>query len=306
MAKFRIYNVQLLPQAEGIDEVGASGYRRLFAAFRDLNRQYLSSKTQKQFHFALGGDSYMAPNDDFRFPAGYVSGNFVRYTTTEKLTELQSGKTLFRAQGKTAVASQRLFPFVFDTKRHFLAIDGTSLPKGSLFVSALEQFLRPVAEKYFANHTLTINLISRANALEDVFRTATAYRTVDVVLSFPNGHETERLLRELKETKTQLNVHASGGGTQGRMSGVPEFLKDMLRAAVTFGSAKMNYFVPPSSGKKIGHWETYNSEDTPVTFTVRHSPNDADDNAYFGRVAEKLSAIDLQDEDDDDDNQTAQ
>lgn len=302
MAKFRIYNIQLLPQAEGIEEVGVSGYRRLFSAFRDLNREYLRNKTQHQFHFSLGGDSFIAPNTDFGFPAGYVCGNFVRYTTADELTELQSGKTIFRARGKTAVSSQRLFPFVFDTKRHFLAIDGTSLPKGSSFLDALRQFLRPVAEKHFPNHTLTINLISRANALEDVFKTATAYRTVDVVLSFPNGHETERLLRELKETKTQISVHASGagGGTKSRMSAVPEFLKEMLRAAVTFGSAKMTYLLPPAlDGKRNGRWETYNSEDTPVTFSVRHSANDADENEYFERVAEKLSEIDLQDEDDD-------
>ncbi|CAM2180999.1 conserved hypothetical protein [Burkholderia orbicola] len=303
MAKFRIYNIQLLPRSNEIDEVGVQGYRRLFSEFRDLNSSHLKQKTQAEFHYPLAGDSFLAPDKDFKFPAGYVSGNFVRYTTADELKELRSGKTLYRAtRGQTAVSSQKELPFVFDTKRHFLAVDGAHLPKGDVFQQALIKFLTPVAEKRFPDHSLTVNLISRANALEDIFKKASGYRVVDVNLAFPNGPETERLLRELKETKTALSIRASGvGGDKGRMSAVPEFLKDVLRAAVTYGSARMTYFLPSPDGKKPGRWETYNSNDTPVTFSVRHSSKETEQREYFDRVAERLAAIDVHDGDDDDD-----
>lgn len=298
MSKFRIYNIQLLPDQEGIDEVGVAGYRKLFANLRDLNKKHLDEKTQVLYHFGLPGETYIAPHD-FKFPSGFVYGHFVRYTKTDELTELKTGKTIFKAGKKTAVASKKLIPFVFDTRRHYLAIDGANLPKGSTFVDALKKFLEPVAAQSFPNHELTVNLISKANALEDVFKKAVAYKTVDVSLAFPNGHETEQLLRELKETKTQLNIHASGG-VKGRMSAVPEFLKGLLRAAVIFGSAKISYFIPTEPGKDATKKEVYNSEDTPVTFSMRQSAKDENEADFFGRVHDRLENLDLSTHEDDD------
>lgn len=302
MSKFRIYNIQLLPDQDGIDEVGVAGYRRLFSNLRDLNKKHLDEKTQILYHFGLPGETYIGPHD-FKFPAGFVFGHFVRYTKTDKLTELKTGKTIFTAGKKTAVATKKLIPFVFDTHRHFLAIDGANLPKGSMFVEALKKFLDPVAQASFPDHELTVNLISKANALEDVFKRAVAYKTVDVNLAFPNGHETEQLLRELKETKTQLNIHASGG-VKGRMTAVPEFLKGLLRAAVLLGTAKISYFTHVEPGKEATKREVYNSEDTPVTFSIRHSAQDDTEADFFGRVHDRLEKLDLDapEEDDDDEN----
>lgn len=304
MAKFRIYNIQLLPDEEGVDEVGVSGYRKLFSELRDLNNTHLRDKTQALFHYGLPGDTYISPHD-FRFPAGSIYGNFCRYTRTDELKELRTGKTIFKAGKKTAVASKKMIPFVFDTKRHFLAIDGANLPKGSAFIDALQKFFEPIVATSFPNHTLTINLISRVNALEDVFDKAVAYKTVDVSLAFPNGHDTEQLLRELKESKTQLTIHASGG-IKGRMTSVPDFLKGLLRAAVLLGSAKISYFIAPEPGKEVTRRETYNSEDTPVTFVVRRSASDLNERQYFERVAEKLESIDTSAADEDENPQTGE
>lgn len=99
MAKFRIYNIQLLPDEEAVDEVGALGYRKLFSELRDLNNTYLRDKTQALFHYGLPGDTYIAPHD-FKFPAGSIYGNFCRYTKTDELTELRTGKTIFKAGKK--------------------------------------------------------------------------------------------------------------------------------------------------------------------------------------------------------------
>lgn len=292
MSKFKIYNIQLLPNEDGIDEVGKIGYRRLFSELRDLNASHLKERTQGLFHYGMPGDVYIGPHD-FRFPSGIVFGHFVRYTRTDEVTELRTGKTMFKNRtGRTTVTTKKLIPFVFDTERHYLAIDGQHLPKSATFVSALINFLQPVVDDSFPNHTLAINLISRVNALEDIFGRAVGYKVIDVNLAFPNGHVTENLLAELKEAKTQqLTVHASGG-IKGRMSSVPEFLKGLLRAASGYGVAKMTYFVPV--GKGASKKEIYNSEDTPVTFVVRQSAADTDKSEFFGRVADKLAEIDVQ------------
>ncbi|WP_081079450.1 DUF4747 family protein [Burkholderia cepacia] len=299
MAKFRIYNIQLLPNEDGVDEVGVSGYRKLFSKLRDLNNEYLKSKSLTRFHYRLPGDTYVGPLD-FKFPSGYVYGYFARYTKADEVTELKTGRVLYQAKGKVAaVTTKKFIPFVFDTRNHYFAIDeaGGSLPKTSLFKDALEKFLESVAVENFPDHTLTINLVSKVNALEQVFKEAVAYKTIDLSMVFPNGHPTEKLLDELRETKTQhLKIRASSG-KKGRMSGIPEFLKTILRAAAGLGQTHVTYFVqPPDAAPGETRREVFNSDDTPYTFIVRHSQNDATELDFFERVAGRLSDIDISDD----------
>jgi hypothetical protein len=291
MAKFSVYNIQLLPNEEGIDEVGKSGYRKLFSELRKLNDEHTKRKTLSQFHFPLTGDLSIGP-EEFNFPAGYIYGYFIRYTKTDEVTDLHTGKTLFRSGARTAAISNKNdIPFVFDTDLHRFAIDSAYLPKPSVFLLALEQFFRTPAETAFPNHTLKINLVSKPGALEEVFKTAVSYKTIDVSLTFPNGSDTEEILRELKDNKTQqLTVHASGG-QNGRMSGIPEFLKDLLRAATSFGKSKVTYFVGAEVGKEVQRRATYNSEDTPLSFNARRSAHDTTPTEFFERAVDKLRLL---------------
>ncbi|MFM0477520.1 hypothetical protein PQR29_04040 [Paraburkholderia strydomiana] len=307
MAKFRIYNIQLLPNEDGILEVGVAGYRKLFSKLRDVNSQHLKARTLPQFHWRLPGDTFIGPLD-FNFPSGFVYGHFVRYTKADEVTELQTGKTLYRAKGRVAaVTTKKLIPFVFDTRNHYFAIDGAggALPKAAVFKTALVHFLRDVAANNFPDHTLTVNLVSKVNALENVFENAVAYKTVDLNMVFPNGHPTEKLLDQLRETKTQhLRIHASAG-KKGRMSDIPEFLKTILRAATGLGQTQMTYFIqpagaPPGATKR----EVFNSDDTPYTFEVRHSANDTTGFGFFSRVADRLETLDISEDDDLTDSQT--
>lgn len=299
MAKFRIYNIQLLPNEDGINEVGVAGYRKLFSKLRDLNQRHLRARTLAQFHHRLPGDTFLGPLD-FNFPSGFVYGDFARYTKADEVTELASGKTLYRAKGRVAaVTTKRLIPFVFDTRNHFFAIDeaGGSLPKPAVFTGVLQRFLEDVASQNFPDHTLTVTLVSKANALEKVFAEAVAYKTVNLTMVFPNGHPAEKLLDQLRETKTQhLKIHASAG-QKGRMSGIPDFLKTILRAATGLGQTHMTYFVqPPDAAPGVTRREVFNSDDTPYTFVVRHSSNDATELDFFERVADRLDNIDLSDD----------
>jgi hypothetical protein len=303
MAKFRIFNIQLLPNEDGIEEVGRAGYKKLFSELRDLNRQHLRDNTHTSFHYPLNGDVFVGPKE-FHFPGGYVYGYFVRYTKADEITELRTGKTLFRASksGKGVIGVTPI-PYVFDTDRHLLAIDSANLPKSNFFLDALFRFLGPVQEQNFPDHELTVNLVSRRNAIEKVFQDAVAYKTVELMLSFRNGPATDDLLQELKESKThQVTVRASAGA-KGRMSKVPEFIKDLLRAASGLGWSRVTYFVPePGAVKGTTKKETFDSREAPLTLTARHSAADDSDKNFFERVAEKLEEIDLDDNTDGDSN----
>lgn len=293
MAKFRIFNIQLLPNEDGIQEVGVSGYRKLFSELKNLNQQHLRASTHTSFHYPINGDSFIGPKD-FSFPAGYVYGNFVRYTKADRITELRTGKTLFNAprSGK-GVVGVNLIPFVFDTERHLLAIDGAHLPKSEVFIEALFRFLNPIQDK-FPNHELTVNLVSRRNAIEKVFHNATAYKTVELALSFRNGPASDELLQELKESKTHQVVLKASAGAQGRMSKVPEFIKDLLRAASSLGWSRISYFVPNTTGVTGSTKRAnFDSREAPLTFAARHSAGDHSEQDFYARVAAKLEDLDI-------------
>lgn len=294
MSKFRIFNVQLLPNEDGIEEVGRAGYRKLFSELNKLNRQHLRDSTHTGFHFQVATDTFIGPRD-FHFPSGYVYGYFVRYSKASEITELRTGKTLYKApkSGKE-VSGVVNIPFVFDTDRHLLAIDGAALPKSEDFVQALQRFLSPVQVAIFPDHELTVNLVSRSNAIEQVFQTAASYKVIELSLSFRNGPASDALLDELKESKThQVSVRASAGA-KGRMSKVPEFIKDLLRAASSLGWSRITYFVQDPGGVEgVTKKATFDSREAPLTFAARHSASDTSEAEFFERVSEKLDEIDL-------------
>jgi hypothetical protein len=300
MAKFRVFNVQLLPNEDGINEVGRSGYRKLFSELKKLNGDYLKASTHTTFHYKVAADTFIGPYD-FNFPSGYVYGHFVRYSKASEITELRTGKTLYRAprSGKEVSGIVKV-PYVFDTTRHLLAIDGAALPKSESFVDALIRFLTPVQEASFPNHELTVNLVSRANAIEQVFQTALSYKVVELNLSFRNGPASDALLAELKESKThQVKVCASAG-PKGRMSKVPEFIKDLLRAASSLGWSRISYFVQqPDADKGVVKKAVFDSREAPLTLVARHSSSDTSEAEFFERVSEKLEELDLNQSDGD-------
>lgn len=307
MAKFRIYNIQLLP-TEDEAEVGVSGYKRLFARLRDENNAHLSANTHLNYHYPLnvdGGDIYLGPWD-FHFPSGFVIGHFVRYRKTDKVTALTTGKTLFESKGKPAISTKYEIPFVFDAERHLFAIDSgrNLLPSAENFAKVLLHWLAPIAVKHFPNHSLTINLISRAKGLEEVFRTAVSYKTAYIHLNAPNGDDALDVLGEMRDSKMQKLVMDVSGG-DGRMTKLPEFVKMILRSVPGYGWSTLSYFVndgKPGEGKT--RLQTYDSREQPLTFTMRHGSADRDEQGFLLRVADTLSRLDLSTADSNDDDET--
>jgi hypothetical protein len=290
MSKFKIFNIQLLPFNDE-KEVGVSGYKKLFAELRDINQKHLKAKTHLDFHYQVSSDIYMGPLD-FKTPPGYVTGHFVRYRNTEVVTDLATGKALYYAKaGKGGATNIRVVPFVFNAEKHYFAIDGALGIRTPDFISALEGFLWPIVREYFPRYQLTVNLISKRNELENVFRTAESYKTVKIHLNGPNGSDAVDILGDMRDNKMQtLDLHVSGG--DGRMTGLPSFVKQILRSVIGHGWSVITYFVRNREAPdERGRMQTYDSREQPLTFVVRHSPANSSEDGFMERVTQRLSSI---------------
>lgn len=294
MAKFRIYNVQLLPNDEETREVGYRGYRRLADSLRKVTARHFRSKSLLEFHHQIRTDLFLGPydiyvHDDFSY------GDFIRYTRSDNVSDLYTSRRLYKASASaTGISNDKRIPFVFDYRSHRLAIDQGSglLTSPKDFIQTLERFFQPIATSLYPNHTLTVSLVAQVSALEQVFSRAVAYSTVDLKLTFPNGHDSEAMMRELRETRTQhLELRASAG-RGGKMPTLPEFVKDLLRGAMTLGQAQMTFFTPKKVGNQtVTRLEKFSSEDIPLTFVTRHTEGESDED-FARRSVERLRAVD--------------
>lgn len=294
MANFALFNIQLLPNASDIEEVGVSGYKKLMSLLRDENKKWIDEGVHENYHYSLSSETFSGPFK-FNFERELVTGFFLRYTKTDDITSLKNGKRLLKKDTqKSAITKRREIPFLFDTKRHIFAIDLSNGLLGNCksIKKMLDLLLSDIAKEFFPNHSLTINIISRPIALEDVFENAIRYKNISLKLTHPNG-ESEGLLDELKESNIhKLNVHASGG--KGDITSLPNFLKTMLLAAQIYGTIHLSYVV--YMGDKIDNKTkvvTYDSEDSPYTFIVKRAPSDSDDKAYLKRAGSKLKKLDI-------------
>lgn len=294
MAKFRIYNIQLLPNSDDAREVGTRGYRRLLDGLRKVTARHFRSKTLLVFHHQIRTDLFLGPydvyvNDDFAY------GDFIRYTRSENVSDLYTNRKLYKAsKGATGISNDRHAPFVFDYGTHRLAIDQGSglLTSPEEFIKTLERFFSPIAAELYPKHSLTVSLVSQSSALEKVFERAVAYSTVDLKLTFPNGHDSEAMMRELRETHTQHVELRASAGRGGRMTALPAFIKELLRGAMTLGHVDMTYFAQKQSGNQtVSRLEKFSSRDIPLTFVTRRTDGETDE-GFSRRSVERLRAVD--------------
>ena len=284
MTKFVVYNVQLLPTSDEVGNVGNAGYKRLLSSLRDLNRQHRIDKTLQTFHFALSHDVFFGPSE-FYVASGYVYGYFRKYNQTNVVSNLNSGKVVFRNTTKnTTISKYTDIEFLFDTRAHYLAIDGGAGINLERLTEALMDLFTKAKADLFPSHDLHVNLIASPQSVEEILSSAVAYKKIALDLTFQNGGErTQTFLREMRMSRTQrLRVEASGG--TGKITRLPEFMDEMVRAAALVGSLHLTYYAGDSARKL-----TYDSKDAPLAFVVRHSVNDEDQKRYFSRVREQLS-----------------
>jgi hypothetical protein len=284
MATFRIINIQLLPlDTANTPEVGEDGYRNLL---RHLKTSVDEAKTSKELHriaYPLANETLFAPLALANTPTGELGvGEFIKYHRAEIVTDLYTNKNLFVAENPdSAVSGVFHFRFVFDYKHHQLLIEEKNgkLPSAGVIVRAFSAFFTPIASRFFPKYTLTVNIVSEQKALEQALEEATGFKVVDIQVTFDNGHDFNKRLRQLKADNVHsLKIHASSG-KDGRMPNLPDFVLDFLHMSVKFGKSRFTYFKDKKSGR-----QTYSSEDNPKKLRFRQKSDEADI-SFVRRVA---------------------
>lgn len=244
MASFRLYNIQLLPlDTSRTPEVGVAGYKTFFEELEVARKAAHTAKTLVEGSYKLPNDTYFAAFTIFP-RAKFAEGKWVKYQKAESVVDLYTNKSLFTAaEGDAPVSNNYLFRFLFDYEAHRLAVEELSgkLPSPGTLQKALFSLLEPVAQTHFPEHTLTVNLVSESKALEQALDEATGFKRVDVSLTFPNGHELTKRLREMKENNVHV-VKAEASSNKGAlMPHIPEFILELVKASTDYGRSKFTY-----------------------------------------------------------------
>ncbi|MVW80193.1 DUF4747 family protein [Bordetella sp. 02P26C-1] len=293
MAKFQIYNVQVLPIKDGVKEIGVAGYKRLFRLLESFNFKHLKSGSEGSIHFRLSSDVFIGP-DKIKTAAGVVYGNFVRYRKTEKVRELASKRTLYKAGAKTAVSDANELAFVFDPQNHLLAIEvGGRFPPAEKFSDWLANILTGSAGDNWPDHELTVNVVSNSAALDEVFKTAKAYKYADIELTFLNGSDVEDILDSMRADRVRKLELKASAGKSGTMPDLPPLVKSFLKyAAEGLGTAIVSFFVESKAGDETKlRKKKYDSRQSPLTFQVNRTSADQDPTDFAERVKKKMRSV---------------
>lgn len=280
MAKFRQYNIQLLPlNSRTTEEVGIEGYKRFFDLFKEKTSEAYKQKQMAGMAKPLINDTYICPfvihtTNEFAF------GSFLKFHKAETVTEFYTQERLFEApQGTTAVSNTHYFRFVFDFDYHRFAVEEKNgrLPGADVMMDTLDHFLRRIADHAFPHHTLTINLISDESSLNDVLAEGNQFGPVHVKIAFPNSKRLTETLRELKDINAhsmEANVSPARGA---RMLGLPNYIRDLIKNAATYGEAKITYFreCADDASSKIRRF-IYSTSKHPRWVSLRQRKNEED------------------------------
>ncbi|WP_312272380.1 DUF4747 family protein [Pseudomonas sp.] len=291
MASFVVYNIQLLPlDTSNINEIGANGYKQVF---NELNNYIAGAKKQRNLHnlaYALLNEAFFAPFS-INIYDEYSSGHWLKYHKSEAVEDFYSTKNLFVAKpNDVAVTNKSGFRYVFDYKTHRMAIEDKNgkLPAPSVCLKAFEYIFKDIAERNFPNHTLQINLVSDLQELEDVLSEASGFKNIDTALTFPNGHELSKQLKELKDNNVHsLKMQASTQSKETMMPSLPGFLRDIVEAAADYGRTKITYFKEEKGRLKRF---IYSSEKYPKKINLREK-DDEQGASFILRVLQKLREI---------------
>lgn len=245
MAKFRQYNIQLLPlDTKATSEVGIAGYRKLFELLKNQTAKSYKTKRMAEEAKPLINDTFICPFV-IHVEENFAYGSFVKFHKAETVTEFYTQERLFEApKGSTPVSNSHNFRFIFDYKNHRFAIEegGGRLPSTQVMQDALDLFLRKLASEEFPLHVLTLNLISDEESLNEVLAEGNEYGPIHVKIVFPNSRRLTSTLAELKDLSAhniEANVSPARGG---RMTGMPKYIRELVQNAAEFGEASVTFY----------------------------------------------------------------
>jgi hypothetical protein len=290
---FQAYNIQLLPlDTSKVEEVGVAGYKKLLQKLSDSFTKAVQEKRLLQEAYTLVNDTYFCPfvihpRDK------YSVGSLVKFHKAETVQDLYTQEDLYIKSGTaTPVSNIYLFRFLFDFKHHLLLIEESRgrLPAPAKMEKALTYFFAPVAERFFQEHSLTINLISEDKTLKKVLKDADGFSHIDVKLTFPNGPNVlPNALEELRGKnihKVELSLSAA------KNAQIPEptsYMSALLEHVSRYGEATISYYKKVVKGpKEVFRRLRYSTKTNPKRVVVRQGV-DEDDEDFLKRAFVKLT-----------------
>lgn len=297
--KLRIYNIQLLPLDHAkAGDAGEFRYIELFKHFNDSVTQSIKQKRLVADAKPLINDSFFAALNcekhvykQLKEDHTFVVGRFIKFHQAGEVEDLYTKATLFKAQkGQDAVANRKEFIYVFDPVSHWLGIEEQNgrLPSHGAVKGALEQYLQPLAEQFFPDYTLTVNLVSREEELNSVLERAVGFTKIEVDITFKNGPTQDEVLRDMAANSLhRLKVTASSD-RGSHMPRVPKIIEGVVKNAPQYGQASITYLEQNEKGGTS--MARYESESNPQTVGARAKGSE-DPISFYGRLVAKMKEL---------------
>lgn len=297
--KLRIYNIQLLPLDH--TKTGDAGESRYIELFKHFNNSVTKSIKQKR----LVTDAKQLVNDSF-FAAlncerhvhkqlkdqhTFVVGRFIKFHQAGEVEDLYTKATLFKAQkGQDAVANRKEFLYIFDPVSHWLGIEEQNgrLPNQRAVKSSLEQYFQPLAEQFFPDYTLTVNLVSRDEELISVLERAVGFTKIKIDITFKNGPTQNEVLQDMAANSLHRLKITASSDRGSHMPRVPETIEGFVKNAPQYGQASITYLEQNEKGGT--NLARYESESNPQTVSAR-ARGDEDPMSFYGRMVIKIKEL---------------
>ncbi|WP_447915811.1 DUF4747 family protein [Delftia acidovorans] len=297
--KLRIFNIQLLPLDH--KNTGDAGENRYIELFNKLNESVTKTIKQKRlvadakplindsFFAALNCEKHVHKNlkDEHTF----IVGRFIKFHQAGEVEDLYTKATLFKAQeGQDAVANRKEFLYIFDPVSHWLGIEEQNgrLPNHRAVKSALEQYLLPIAESFFPDYTLTVNLVSREDELNSVLERAVGFTKIEVDITFKNGPTQDEVLRDMAANSLHRLKITASSDRGSHMPHIPKTIEGFVKNAPQYGQASITYLEKNSKGGT--NLARYESEANPQTISARAQGNE-DPMSFYGRMVVKIKDL---------------
>ena len=297
--KLRIYNIQLLPlNFAKTGEAGEFRYIELFKHFNDSVTRSIKQKRLVTDAKPLINDSYFAALNcekhvykRMKDRHTFIVGRFIKFHPAGDVEDLYTKATLFKAQeGQDAVANRKEFLYIFDPVSHWFGIEEQNgrLPNQRAVKSSLEQYLQPVAEKFFPDYTLTVNLVSREEELNSILERAVGFTKIEIDITFKNGPTQDEVLQDMAANSLHRLKISASSDRGSHMPRVPETLEGFVKNAPQYGQASITYLEKNEKGGT--NLARYESESNPQTISARER-NDEDPMSFYGRMVIKIKDL---------------
>ena len=281
MATFKYYNLQVLP-LDGKEEnlIGSDGYKKIFSSYSEVvNKAFRERKLPTISHDLMNDMQFSFKKIEIKDQ--YAQGKLIKFDHIDRLVEVYTNDELYENKSEQSIASSKRveFDFVFDFKKHILAVEAKQgLPSTKVLIESILSLLASTVTDEYASHYIKIIELTDASSLEKVLDEADYYKKVSVEFTFTNSDKLERgLLSLIDENSRENNIHtikAEQKPPKDRSSkAISMVLMPLIILSTKLGNSDITYM---KDNKEI----TYHMREYPVKKRVGRDSKMTDDDYY--------------------------